>query len=157
MTHEEATMAVEAMTALPFFPSAGAAQALVADELMRMCQTGERAMWLVRRMTQLFTKWPGIREMRAVYCSKFATKDGVECYSEMFLDGIPSERDTPLQISGSPTLALPAGNSVSVDPELEKQVADLAEARAMAPLPKYYARTPDEIRVDAELRQLFKL
>ncbi len=92
MRSEEVTMVVESMTAIPYFPSEPAARALIGNELQRMCGSMEQAMWLVRRLTQLYSHWPGLVETRAVYCSKYRPCDGIEADSAVYLDGVPSEK-----------------------------------------------------------------
>ncbi len=157
MTVEESTMIIEMFQAIPFFPTASGAQALIASELISMCKDSQQAVWLARRMSQLYGKWPGTREMRAVFCSKYPAQDGIECYSEIYLDGVPSERESsPLQIASAPVLALPEGHNVSADPELENMVTQIAESLS-APQKARHVRTPEEIRVDAELRQLYRI
>lgn len=159
MTEEEATFVCEMLTGnLQFFPAKPAAQGLIVQELAKMCDTIEQGIWLATRLCRVFTKWEGIKEMRAVFCSKYLPKDGLQADSIIYIDGIPSERESLLGIeAGKPILALPAGAVASADYELESEVAKLAEARKMAPLPKYYARSPEEKRVHNELRQMFKL
>lgn len=111
MTSEEADVVVEAMTVLPHFPNAPAAQALIASELTAMCGTADQALWLARRMSQLYGKWPGMQEMRACYCSKFKPLDGIEQFSEVYSDGVPSEKDTRKALPPSPRAAITSSDS----------------------------------------------
>ena len=99
MNAEQATMVVESMAAIPFFPGEAAARGLISSELQRICGSVEQGAWLARRMTQLYERWPGLREMRAVYCGKFRPCDGIEADSTVYGDGIPSERESQSQIS----------------------------------------------------------
>src|SRR5271165_60975 len=78
---------------MPFFPANDAyAKALLIRYFFDMCYTDEQALWLAKRYTTLFTKWSGVRELRAVASAKFKPKDGIEVYSETYMDGIPSEK-----------------------------------------------------------------
>jgi hypothetical protein len=80
---------------MKFFPASDiSARATVMLELIEMCSTDEQVEWLGNRVTALYTEWPGLRELRAVFCSKFKPADGIEVYSAdtRFIDGIPSER-----------------------------------------------------------------
>ncbi len=95
MTEQEATIVAEAMSAVPFFPSAEGAKGLIVSELAAMIPGFEQGVWLARRMSQLYSKWPGAKEMRAVYCGKYRPADGIEADSEVFADGIPSEQKLP--------------------------------------------------------------
>lgn len=121
MTSEEATILVEAMTVLPFFPFEQAARALISDELAAMCENAKQGMWLVRRLSQLYVKWPGMREVRAVYCAKFSPQDGLEVYSGVYEDGIPSENPNPYRprISGRAPVEV-------IDPVADRELAELA-------------------------------
>lgn len=144
MTEQEATIVVEMLTAMAFFPTAGGAQALIGEELKAMCGGFTQAVWLARRMAQLYAKWPGVREMRAAYCSKFGPLDRIECGSEIFLDGIPSEAESRGLIAGPQMKALAAGGPVSADPVLDQLVVDLA----MGMQPEL--RSPEELGAEAK-------
>jgi hypothetical protein len=76
---------------LKFFPADPDARLGIALEIVDMCSTIEQVEWLVRRAPKIFQQWPGMREVRALLCSKFAPKDGCEVFSELYTDGIPSE------------------------------------------------------------------
>lgn len=158
ITHEEATLAAEAMSGIRYFPSATAARALIVDELVQMCQNFEQAMWLARRLSQLFTEWPGMKELRAIFCSKFMPQDGIENYSEVFLEGVPSERESlPALTAGVAFPAITAAPEASEAVDVGQLAAEVSQARKMPPLPKFRARHPEEIRVDNELRRLYGL
>lgn len=112
---------------LRFFPSDPDARIGIAEAIAEMTQDEEHVRWLVRRVSQLHAEWPGILEVRAVFCSKFKPDDGIDVGSAMpqFRDGIPSERT-------SEPVALPSGNlkrleagEVSAAPSLRETVADL--------------------------------
>ena len=134
---------------VPFFPRDEAAQAMVADELVSMGTTVDQGMWLVRRYAQLFRDWQ-FRELRALYCSKFRPADGIEIYSGVYIDGIPSEKQeawkptgaiegrTQLQIEGQTT------QPISADPDMEQLVHELAQSTNMPRRP----RTVEEIKAD---------
>lgn len=124
MTEEESTMVVEAMTAIPFFPPARAAQGLISSELQAMCGTLAQGTWLARRMLQLFNRWPGAKEMRAAYCAKFRPLDGTEAYSETYPDGIPSERENRTLIAGAVHIA-------ELPEQERKLLGEVAEACGM--------------------------
>lgn len=124
MTDDEVTMAVEACSAMPYFPAAGGARAMIGLELGRMCGSLQQALWLVSRASQLYTNWPGIRELRATLCGKYKPADGLEVCSEVYADGIPSEKESMRQItSGEPAQI--------TDAQSGKIVAEIAAARRM--------------------------
>lgn len=144
MTEQEATIVVEMLTALPFFPTAGGAQALIGEELKAMCGSFTQAVWLARRMSQLYVKWPGAKEMRATYVSRYSASDGIDAYSEAYPDGIPSEAESRGLIAGPQMKALAAGEPVSANPVLDRLVVDLAAG--MQP----ELRTPEELGAEAK-------
>ena len=112
---------------MPFFPSDPMTKAALQDELRQIADTDERLKWLVRRVLQLYTEWPGITEIRAVYCARYHPADGVECYSAVYPSGIPSEREPEARSY----VELPAGHVVTADAELDCQVQVLAEVKRL--------------------------
>lgn len=130
--------AVDDICLLKFPPSESSRPALV-RMLAEMCSTDEQVLWLSKRLLQLFKEWPGANEMRAVFCSKFRPRDGVEVHSEAYPDGIPSEkpernftmlptaRETR-RIEGEVTVQT---SDAQMQGELDKLV-DKVHARAMA-------------------------
>lgn len=154
MTEQEATMAVEAMTVLDYFPSKVPAQALIAHELRCMCPTYSQAMWLVRRLSQLYAKWPGLREMRAAFCAKFRPADGIECGSEAYPDGIPSETESRGMIAGPERKALSAGVAASADPLFEKTVLEVADTCKMLEPKPFRTISESEDRVTNQLDRM---
>jgi hypothetical protein len=83
--------AIDRLSLMPYFPMDPGAKKELGKAMAEMCATDEQVQWLCRRMPQLHDKWPGEREMRAVLCSKFRPKDGLEMESDIYADGIPSE------------------------------------------------------------------
>jgi hypothetical protein len=82
------------LAVLRFFPAGNEA---VMESLMvmvgAMCDTEEQVRWLVERMTcGIYAEWPGPKEMRACYCSRFRPKDGINAYSDVYPDAIPLSR-----------------------------------------------------------------
>jgi hypothetical protein len=121
------------LRALPFFDGGEAPVSMLVSMVTGMAETEEQILWVVQRMTAgLYEKWPGPLEMRAVYCSKFRPKDGVEAESTIYPNGIPSEKK-PGDLSGLPVPelpALPAGHIASTDPEADAIIQALAEKLA---------------------------
>jgi hypothetical protein len=136
---DEATIIVEMMEGnLPFFPTKPAARSLIVAELSSFCATAENGKWLVRRMVQLYSRgWPGLGEMRAVYCSKFPPADGIELFSTIYCDGIPPEKETPdiARLAGAPPQDIePPDPFVSkLFEDLAKEISERAEADRAPP------------------------
>ena len=124
MTAKKALQLVSSMSVLKFFPSEPGARAMIAQMLIRICGTEERAEWLVNRVLVLYDEWPGPMELRAVLCSKFQPADGIEADStdKRYLDtGVPSEHPEepePKQLE-------------SRDPECRALVTTLADRKRL--------------------------
>jgi len=129
ISSQAATVIVEMLSSIPFFPKEGGARILIGEEIRSMCHDDEQGVWLAQRMARLYSQWPGVRELRAVYCSKHRPLDGYELIggTEAFPDGIPSEKLIP----AAPMKALPPGREVSAADSLEDTVIDLAAAKNM--------------------------
>jgi hypothetical protein len=138
---------------MKFFPSSDTvARATVMLELMQMCSSDDQVEWLSKRLSALYTEWPGLRELRAVFCSKFKPHDGVETNSAdaRFIDGIPREEpDKEWRPALEPGQRLLTGETeqFSADPELEKTIHLLAESARM-PAGLIERRTKEEIERD---------
>jgi hypothetical protein len=126
ITQEVLLKAVGAIMAMPFFPTGEPlVQAAVAEMLSKMVSGDEELEWLIRRVTALFNAWPGTSEIRAVYCSRYKPKDGIEVFSGMYPEGIPSERPAP---SLPP---LPPGRLLSADAKLDTAIRNPAEVKTI--------------------------
>lgn len=155
ITEKGIKRAMGAFSMLRYFPADEDARAAFMEILGAMCSSDEQVIWLAKRTLQLHREWPGPLEVRAILCSKFLPRDGIEADSTLYVEGIPSERETHTVLTaGTPILALPAGVEASMDPEMEKLAGEVAEACKMPPMPKYRARSEDEKRVHAELRRI---
>lgn len=130
---------------LSFFPTEQNARAGVVTLVCEMAETNDQVNWLVRRCLQLWSKWEGPAELRAVFCSKFRPRDGFERYSKLpeFVEGIPTERES-LQpqraIAGSPAPLLLSDDTVrdNFPTDVFGLLAQAARTKArvtMAPLP----------------------
>jgi hypothetical protein len=96
LTSQAATVFVEMLASIPFFPSESGARLAIGDEMRAMCAGPKEADWLVTRMRRLYNRWPGPTEMRRVYVSKFKAWDGIMPLgeSEHYPDHIPIESET---------------------------------------------------------------
>jgi len=131
ITDQAASIAVSKLSVLPYFPADKPARAMIINLLTRMVSTDEQLDWLVERTCDLWSKWEGIRELRALYCARFKPKDGVEInYSGVFPDGIvPPEKPLP-QFR---MLPLPDGRLVTADEALDRRVVEIAQRKAIRP------------------------
>jgi len=154
LTKEGLNRAAARIALMPFFPSSDPnARAVLIEELGSVCESDAHAQWLAVRMGQVFKKqWPGLGEMRALYCKRFKPVDGYEVASECFPDGFPSESELgQLEIKGlpAPMKALdpvPETRQISESVELRQLVAEVAESVKM-PIPRQ-PRTVTEIETE---------
>ena len=126
---EYAIVCTEIMATMAFFPSEAGARAAIADEIAAMCSSEEDARWLARRITRLHRKWPGLQELRLVFCDKYRPLDGLPAFgsSELYPEGFPSEyplAPEPKRLNGKPQ-----PGEISGAPSVEATVRDLAELK----------------------------
>lgn len=122
---EYATICADIMSAIPFFPAGSGALGAVAGEISAMCESEDQARWLAVRMTRLYDRWPGVAEMRRVFCASYLPLDGVAEIegSVIYPEGIPSGRPPepePLRLTGKP-----AAGEISAAASIEGAVRDL--------------------------------
>ncbi len=132
-TREVVDKTVGRLALLKFFPASDiVARAVVMTELMEICETDEQVDWLGKRMSALYTEWPGLRELRAVFCSKFKPADGIEVDSTdpRFVDGVPSERELSAPESVHALLTGGRGPLQIVGNEEQMPAADLEQFHA---------------------------
>ena len=124
--------AIGIFSTMKFFQADEDFRAAVMELLGELCHNDEEVLWLARRVRNLHKEWPGAHELRATLCSKYKPRDGVDAYSAVYLDGIPSEHAEAPQIEARPTLAI-AGDvdPVTIDPELARTIAEMSKRRTM--------------------------
>ena len=124
ITIEAADSGVSILSALRYFPSEEGARIAIGNELRSMCNTGDEMLWLCARMVRLFTDWPGVPSLRAVFCAKFFPLDrDSRAICPDFPDGVPAQ----IEQAEPPRLALPPGHVASADQLLESGIRMLAE------------------------------
>ena len=129
---ETATICMEMMAGINYFPTEEGSRAVVVKKIVGMCENDEQAKWLAIRMVRLYRKWPGVPELRLVFTSTHTPLDGIAAIgeSEIYPDGIPSERKAetkaPRLLAGKPE-----PSRISGAPSLENTVRDLADAKNM--------------------------
>lgn len=119
-----------AVNLLKFPPPASAGPKLV-ERIVNMCSTDEQVRWLANRVTELYDEWPGPHELRAVVCSRFKPKDGIEADSKhprYVDDGIPKDPRLP----APPQVMIAAPNeAMPDDPEGKDLVIQTSSSKAM--------------------------
>ncbi len=140
-------------------PSERRGRLAVARQLQEFVCDPEELAWLVREAPLRYPAWPGIREIRALYCGRFSPRDGVVVASRVYEDGIiPGVVDPPHLIADGRHGAL-----ISANPGDALMVRMLADAmpppaaprkppKSATPKPKL--PTQEEIdRIKEEQRQ----
>lgn len=119
-----------ALKGLKFFPKGAIPLRGLAAICAAMTDDIERIRWVVKRLLTLYDEWPGPREFRAVYCSRWRPLDGQEAWSSHFPDGLPSEKPP-----APPNLLPPGvnpGDKPTVDPaQIDRTMQTLARAKDM--------------------------
>jgi hypothetical protein len=129
---------------MPFFPTDPLAKVALIDELAKIAANDEQLEWLMQRVQALFKVWPGLNEIKAVYCSRYKPLDGINVYSGVYPDGIPAAKANPA-IAGPELKQLPPGEVAAPDPgtaaavRIALAVQNLKNARFSGPA------TPEEI------------
>jgi len=59
------------------FPRSKAAREIVAQDFHEFVGTDQQLDWFVQACIRHFPCWPGIPQLRALYCSKFVPDDGI--------------------------------------------------------------------------------
>lgn len=126
MISEQALLvAAGRLLAMPFCPADELVKMAILDELPEIVEDDDQLRWLIARVLKLYNQWPGLSEIRAVYCSKFRPRDGVEVYSAVYPEGIPSEQPEIL-----PALPPPrATKELTGDAKFEAELQRLAKLK----------------------------
>lgn len=145
LTTDEVQLGMEMLSGVcNYVPAAGSpGRTAAAEELRSMCRNAADMLWLVKRMGQLFSEWPGARSMRAVYCSKARPLDGVETEAicEQYPEGIPSEKLEAVSAPSYPQLR--SGDAASNAESVRVTVEALVEAKDMKNFAKPKRPVPD--------------
>ena len=82
---------------LKFFPSDDQARIGIAAALAAFVTTEEQLRWIVQVVPTKYSEWPGVKELRAVFCMKFRPADGIEVFSDIHPQGFTLEELNPGQ------------------------------------------------------------
>jgi hypothetical protein len=121
---EAVASAVSKLALMAFFPGDPDTRAALIYILLELVDTKEHLDWLVERAVKLYTRWPGVAEIRALYCSRFRPKDGVTTYSEIYVGGFPHQSKPEI-------FDAPRGAPVSKDAAIDAQVRKAAKVKAL--------------------------
>ncbi|HZF23988.1 MAG TPA: hypothetical protein VE030_11055 [Burkholderiales bacterium] len=131
LTPETAAAVVGKLALMAFFPSDPEVRAGLVAIFIEMVETDEQMEWLGSRAMRMFARWPGVAEIRALYCSRYKPRDGLESYSEIYPEGFPTERKEP-----EPGRAARRGEPVTADPVLDRKIRTVAASKKLKPVRK---------------------
>ena len=144
---EEALAAVEKLGVVMSMVPGGIARRIIAEEVVLFVCAPMSLAWLIKQAPMIYKGvWPGMYELRALYCAKFPPKDGQVAESGVF-DTFPfTDGLAPL-----PQIAAPKrGEAISVASDLIEMVDEVARLHAMPPTPRVL--TPPEYLIPSENR-----
>ena len=131
LTPFEITEAVGRLTALSMFPTNPAAHTEIMRLIDRMVGTREQLDWLVGAMIDQVGAWHGTAELRAVFCTRFKPKDGVEASSALpGFTAADSEAKYVQALLDAPQRVLRGPNDTSVG-DLSSSVKHLAKMKRL--------------------------
>ena len=141
---------------LKFFPSDSEARIGIAEEVSRFVSTENQLDWLVRRVNRIYRDWPGVLEIRAVFCTKFSPLDGQQAIfgtSSPAYDVLDPEvleaRENALRLTARPAMRQLTGD-VAASPKVESIFAVIAEARARKSAPAVDPAETERIKAEQE-------
>ena len=105
------------------FPFDSDAKSELGNILCGMCNNDEELEWISSRIPALFAEWPGIGEVRGIFCKRYHPADGIEAYSTCYPERIPTDP--------APNTELPDPRTklISADLELQNTVKALAKGK----------------------------
>ena len=81
ITKEQARIGAQRLAALPYYPNEEYARAEISRLFLRMVESPKQLEWLITVLLDRCDRYPGIKEIRGVYCTRYKPLDGVEEYS----------------------------------------------------------------------------
>jgi hypothetical protein len=112
------THKLAALSLLRFFPQEPEARAAIVTIVCRMVSTVDQIDWLIKSALAVYDDWPGPRELRALFCSRWNPRDGVKAYSQIY----PSDESG----GGFPSSIYPASRFPALPPPREIKAIEQA-------------------------------
>ena len=133
LAEELCASVAEMMAGIPYYPTEAGARSLIANEIAAMCATAEQAKRLAIEMSRRYTdRWPGVTEMRAMFCSRFDPLDRITATSSRVERIVEQEKiAATMQIPAAPVRQIASGEAASAAPTIAATVAALCEAKSL--------------------------
>jgi len=98
----------EELSLLKFFPTNEVALTKLVGILCDMAVNQDQVNWLVDSAIAIYDEWPGPRELRALFCSRWTPRDGIRAWSQIYRSdeyggGFPSQIYPPSKQASLPT------------------------------------------------------
>lgn len=143
-----------ALMALKYFPREPEAQVAIVSIVCRMASKLDQIDWLVESALAVYDDWPGPRELRALFCSRWRPADGIQAYSQLY----PADENG----GGFPSHIYPASNLPALPtPGSFKEIPMVAESQAiideaLEAMPKMPKARPIGDAFEARLRKVLQ-
>lgn len=137
---KKATEQIAKLALMRFFPADPSARLALVGMVCGMASTDEQVEWLVRRALAIFNEWPGPVELRALFCSRWKPRDGVEGYSTLF----PATEERGSGFPRDPALPPPNAPLLTPGRQEARKLLEMA-AEPLEPLPPI-RRPPPRVR-----------
>lgn len=102
---------------LRFFPADEASAEIVMEFLADLVSTPEELRWLSDTLVNQVGDWPGAKEVRGLYCSRFSPRDGIEAECSLPTvpgrEGLPGASQREIGASGGQRAAIAARESAA--------------------------------------------
>jgi hypothetical protein len=142
------------LAALKFFPVDDHARLAIMEMIGDMAENEDQVQWLVKRMLSLFNEWPGPKELRALFCSRWTPRDGLLAYTEVYTflnGGYPNPANPPKEPRAlpEPRALLASSDATPICAESQAVIDELVQA-----MPRMPAAVPIGDALEARLREV---
>lgn len=120
------TAKLDAWALMRFYPANNAeAISVIARMICKMANNEDEVVWLIQRSLDTFDEWPGLVEIRRLFCSRFRPADDIDPNlpdGPMKPLGEADRRKVLAQDADSNVKMLGSGEPISKDPAIVKAV-----------------------------------
>jgi hypothetical protein len=133
---------ISAVSVMNFPPTGDGVPAALAEAIEQFAESDEQLDWLRNQMQIRYQDWPGVRELRACFCSRFEPKDGVSIPTDVLAVGGNQAGDTSKR--------LPPGRAAASDERADTAFKIALVTQAMKDISFNSPATPEEIAAAPE-------
>ena len=148
VSEEEATAAILQLAGvMRFVPAEPLGRMAVVREIQQFAANYDELHWVIEFAPRIFAEWPGVREMRALYCHRFGPLDGhslvSEAYPEFYPEIVTGPRPEQIAVRDS--------RLISHDAELSDMLRRAAGAKTL-PAAGYPICAPESLEPEYRKR-----